>query len=94
MDFLLCRNRLYKFLERSFGEEEGFPAERKVYMTCLTIICLYSTIFTSPLGNYLLISVFAQVLSNCFVNSVNEETDCAYFVSIVVITRIKISKQF
>ena len=63
-------------------------------MTCLTIICLYSTIFTSPLGNYLLISMFAQVLSNCFVNSVNEETDCAYFVSIVVITRIKISSSF
>ena len=63
-------------------------------MTCLTIICLYSTIFTSPLGNYLLISMFAQVLSNCYVNSVNEETDCANFVSIVVNTRIKISKQF
>ena len=29
VDFLLSRNRLYKFLERSFGEEEGFAVDRK-----------------------------------------------------------------
>ena len=63
-------------------------------MTCLTIIRLYSTIFTSPFGKCLLISIFAQVLSNCFVNSANKETNCVYFGTIVVITRIKIGKQF
>ena len=49
----------------------------------------YSTMFTEPEKNCLI--TIAQVLSNSVINSVN---NCAFFVTTVLITHIKINRQF
>ena len=48
----------------------------------------YSTMFTEPEVKNCFITI-AQVLSNSVINSVN---DCAFFVTTVLITHIKINR--